>query len=482
MPNNSGMDKAAIQVERAPWFYALGAIALTVASWVIVFHVLLVPPSHPIGVYLAVLSVCVMVLTLAGRQAFPPVLRFFGGGVVVLTLESLAYTLVMTHVVGAKYPQGLPLFHGDEPFWDFTVFAERFHFFHRPTFWEAFNYPLTYPAPLGVVFAIFYKMPNPLAAYFGLLSFSLLVGTIILGRALSSRGISPWLAYAFAVTLLITSWPVGYLLNRANIEGFVAIFVAAGVILAAREYWWSAATLIGVAGAMKLFPLVLLALFLSRRRYKEFAWGIVTAGVVTAISLKILGPSGRSAESHIASGLTYFKDSWAANLRPTEVGFDHSLFTLVKISSGYHPGYDYATLLSFLTIYFWVTAIVGVALYFLWIRKLPMLNQILALSICAVLLPPVSFDYTLVHLLAPLGLLCVHAADCWKRRIRVPGLAVALKCFAPVMTMNAFFTGEYRYAGQVRAVLMLVLLLLVMRFRFESAEVVVEYSNDAVTV
>ena len=400
------------------------------------------------------------------QGAFPPILARFWVSIVALTVASLTYTLVMTYWVGAKYPRGLPLFHGDKPFWDFTVFKERFHHFHTPSFWDTFNYPFTYPAPLGVVFAAFYKLPQPLKCYLALCSAALVVGMWLLGRELATRGISWWMAFGFAGTLLATSWPVGYLLNRANIEGFVAIILAAGLILLLRGHSWLGATLIGVAGATKLFPLLLLALLLSKRRYKEFGWGLVAAAVVTLASLEILGPTGREAERQISLGLHFFKDEWAAKLLWTEVGFDHSLFALAKVYIGQRPGFGRYSLVKPLKLYLLAVTATGLAMYFFRIRRLPMLNQALALSICAVLLPPVSFDYTLVHLLAPLGLLCMYATDAWRAGISVPGLGLSFACFVPVMTMDAFFTAHYRFAGQVRAILLSALLIVVLRFRY----------------
>ena len=90
------------------------------------------------------------------------------------------------------------------------------------------------------------------------------------------------------------------------------------------------------------------------------------------------------------------------------------------------------------------------------IRKLPLLNQILALSVCAVLLPPVSFDYTLVHLLVPVGLLCLYTAPMpWRA---VAGLRLCLVCFALIFNVDAFVSLHWRLAGEFRAVVLVVLL------------------------
>ena len=78
--------------------------------------------------------------------------------------------------------------------------------------------------------------------------------------------------------------------------------------------------------------------------------------------------------------------------------------------------------------------VAAVWLYFKRIFKLPLLNQVLSLTICSILLPPVSHDYTLIQMYAPWAI--VHA--------------------------------DYRYAGQFKALVLLVLLLLALRFPLEN--------------
>ena len=57
-------------------------------------------------------------------------------------------------------------------------------------------------------------------------------------------------------------------------------------------------------------------------------------------------------------------------------------------------------------------AVSGVILWFWRIRKPPILNQVTALSVASVLLPPLSHDYTLMHLYAPWVMLVMLASIC----------------------------------------------------------------------
>jgi hypothetical protein len=118
-------------------------------------------------------------------------------------------------------------------------------------------------------------------------------------------------------------------------------------------------------------------------------------------------------------------------------------------------------------VYLCAVVLFGGIAYFVRVRTLPLLNQMIALTVYAVLLPPISIDYTLTELLLPFGLLCLYAAETWSDGLRVPGLGVCLVCFAFLFTPGTYFTFGYPYASTVRTIALVVLLVAVMRHRFE---------------
>jgi hypothetical protein len=81
-------------------------------------------------------------------------------------------------------------------------------------------------------------------------------------------------------------------------------------------------------------------------------------------------------------------------------------------------------------------------------------------------LPPLSADYTLLHLLFPFALLCLYAADMWRAGVNVPGLTMCLLCFAPIFSFQTYITWRYRYSCELRTLALVALLVIVMRFRF----------------
>lgn len=410
----------------------------------------------------------------------PAPLRTFCIVALALTLCSLAYTFGMTYIFHMKYPYGLPFFQSSAKFWDFEIFAHRFTMFRQPGFWNATDYAFTYPAPAAIVFAALFSLPGDAAVnYLILLSIAIVAFAFWLGRQLAQSGLSPATAALFVTILIGTNWGIGYLMNRANIEGVVAIVVAAGILCFLSERYLAAGVLFGLAGALKIFPLIYLGLLLSRKRYRDFAVGLVAAVLVYVASLQLIGPTIQIAQRNIAFGLEFFQDQWAAAFMSTEIGYDHSLFSVAKfgfaglLRLGLIHGMNPHGLLDQLSgwvkfrpalfIYTLITAVTGICLYFVRIRQMPALNQILILALCSVLLPPVSFDYTLVHLLLPFALLSVYVVRTAAEGKDVKGVVPIFSLFAFIFSMNAFFTLKIRLAGQFRSLAMLILLIELLR-------------------
>ncbi len=383
------------------------------------------------------------------ERGLPPVLRLFAWAMATMAILSLLYTLAMTRLLHTPHPYGVTLFWGTSQGSDFTTFAERSHHFGTPAYWDDFNYPFTYPAPLAPIFALLFKLPNPLIDYLILCSAALAGWAAWLARELH--------AAIFVAVVLISSWPVLLLLNTANIEGLVAIILAAGVYAVLRDRFWLGATLIGLAAAMKLFPFILLALLFSRRRYREFAWGLAVAAITTLASLAALGPTILQAQHHIADGFRFIDQAFILSTQPDALNYSHSLFSLLKFTLVVIAHPSPALLNTTLRLYMAVAAIAGIALYFAVIRKLPILNQTLALTICAVLLPPLSADYTLVELLLPFGLLCLYAAETCRA-----DLTPIFACFAVLFAWETFLTIRYSFDRPARTVALCALLIFVL--------------------
>jgi len=408
-------------------------------------------------------------------RALPPLLRRYWLAMAVLTGLSILYTATMAMAYHLKFPYGIGMLYDDSLWGDLLVFRPGFDRFGTPQFWSSFEYPFTYPAPVAVVLGLLFRFAHPVRIYLAIEAAAIAAAAWWFVRQLTARCISPATAWAFTLSCLAMTWPLLFLIDTANAEGFVIIVLALGVLAVLRQRWWLGAILIGIAGSMKLFPLILLGLLLAKRRYKEFAAGLAVAAVVTFASLWVLGPTIAEAQRQIDVGFALIQTLYLYTMKPDAAALDHSLWVAVRYAAVYadrtlHPVELASRTASILAIslrtYLVVAAVAGITLFFTKIRRLPTLNIVLALTVCAVLLPPLSLEYTLVHLLLPFALLCAYATDMGQSGVAVKGLGACFGCFAAIFNIETFLSNRFTFAAEARTLALVVLLVLILRHPF----------------
>jgi hypothetical protein len=99
---------------------------------------------------------------------------------------------------------------------------------------------------------------------------------------------------------------------------------------------------------------------------------------------------------------------------------------------------------------------------------MPVANQLLAVSVFMVLLPPISYYHALVHLYAPLLMLMFLAIRAERAGVRVQGLELTVMLFVPLFASFTLFTfpSFFLFDGLVQAVLLVVLFGCALRFPF----------------
>lgn len=404
----------------------------------------------------------------ASASATPPALRRFILLFAAMTLLSEVWSAVGWFLFHLRPPYG-GTFSWNDSGEDLLIFRFQYLFFHTPRFWSAGIYPFTYPAPLGVVYWLLYKLPHIVELYLAFSIAALLLWALYFAR----RMLRPLPALALLVVFLAASWPIRFLLQTGNTETIVALSLGCGVLAALRGRWWLGAALIGVAGSMKLYPLTLLAFILAQRRYREFVWGLAVAAATYLASLAVLGPTIPEAQRNIVRGMAFLGHRYVLTRLPNGLQFSHSPFNLVKLGifivarlQGLTEARIESLYSTALTIYIPLAAFVFLIVY-LRLRRMPVLNQVIALTVCAVLLPPYSVDYTLVQLLVPLGLLCLFTFEAWRIGDQPSGLHICFTCFAILFSTGAYFELKYRFAAQFRTAALLVLLVAVLHYRFQ---------------
>lgn len=370
------------------------------------------------------------------------------------------------------------------PFFDFYAYLSSVLNRHTADLFTAPGFPWNYPAPSIFVYAFYYAVDRRgHIALFGFYCFLFTVAAILafimvrLARRFASYGLSGSTAIGFLVLSLIVSWPIYFAIERGNIELLLWLGVAAGIWFYLRKQWWLAAIFLGTTAAFKLYPILCLALFLSARRFKELAAGVLTMVVVTLVALAYIGPSIPYAFHATQIGVGHFVSMYTLKYDPLASGYDHSVFSIVKLLFLSHPAI-YAFLLHR---YMLGVALIMTALFFWRIVRLPRPNQVLALVIATVLLPPTSFDYTLQSLYVPwalLALLCVAARS---RTQRIPGMMPAMICFGLLLGPETFLEWHgVVFAGQLKALVLIALTAISLVYPFHESKF--ENSNSVASI
>ena len=187
-----------------------------------------------------------------------------------------------------------PLYAGDDQFRDLLNYVDKIANLQDGAAALGSGLPLfTYPAPAAYVYKILlFGIPGwPVRTYLGFLGLCAIGFAFLVWRG---TGVDKRFRFSAPAAILVTAflgYPLWFTADRANIEGVVWAFSGAGLCFLLRGRYRAASVLIGIAAAIKPFPVLFLLLLLRRRKYKEVALGVVTAGLVTVAALTALGPN-----------------------------------------------------------------------------------------------------------------------------------------------------------------------------------------------
>ena len=406
--------------------------------------------------------------TTAADDRLPRPLRLFLSLLSGLSLLCAVVEIVCKWVLHRRYPYTWPLMPLGNPFWDFSLYRARFHFFHTPQFFTFQGPGYFYPAPLATLHWLLYRLPSSTRSYLTLLVVAWVAAAIIFARLLLHRGVAKRNVALVTGIVAVCSYPFFFEFEQANLEWILFVIVGCGIVAVLRGRGYTAAACFGVAGSMKFYPLVWVGLLLAQKKYKQAAFAVAACGTCTVLSLWILCPDLETSWRGTQVGLAGFR-RWYV-LAYEQVGFDHSLMgalkamTLILLPEELGP----QTLSLIVNLYMLVAAFAGALLFLDVIRKLPIVNQVICLVVAMILLPPVSYDYTLLHLYLPWALLVLASLE--SRGHNVPGLTAAMACCALVFApLSEFIVHGQSYGGQVKAVALAALGFIALRKKWPSS-------------
>ncbi len=348
-----------------------------------------------------------------------------------------------------------------KPAVDFYVYSLRMPYLHTPAFFTGPAFPWMYPAPSIFCYVPFYPFIQPTHWWLNYGVFILVVSAIDLVvawrfvDALRRCGLSMQHAIRLIAVTVMLGWPLYFAFERGNIELLLWVGIEAGVACFAHRRYAAAATLIGVFGSAKLYPLLLLALFLKPPRFRHLLLGAAAAGGTTLAALRYLEPDIGYAYRQISAGVRLWTELTTLKYWPAGVGPDHSIFGLLREATG-------GSILQVphvLNLYLVSAGLVTSMVFLRRVRSLPVPNQVLFIVCAATLLPPTSFDYTLLLQLIPWGWVTLLCVDQARRNEPVERYFLPMALFgivlAPLTFLHTHSSLPLYFAGPFRCVAML---------------------------
>ena len=179
--------------------------------------------------------------------------------------------------LGRTYPYNTILCYPKISYSDFTV---HFLFSSLPSPYDDI-YAIYLPG--AYVFFRLLQSAGLAAALVGFVAIVYFAGTALQDFLLRPVVRKPILGGFVAVLLTLLSYPLLLCLDRGNIEVMMVVLIGAALALLERRYFAWAAFLICITVVMKLYPAVLLLLFLRKRHLDQIGWSILACGVVTVL-------------------------------------------------------------------------------------------------------------------------------------------------------------------------------------------------------
>ena len=404
--------------------------------------------------------------------------------VTVLTgLAIVAYLLVYWHtqIEGQKtFPFNSIVYRADLRLRDFTEFYHKFKSFGTAKFWSGYA-KMNYPAPDAYVYLLYFRL-FPKSAVAAALAFD----TTVVGIAVLAAGLLVWsvrrhkLAGPVAAVLalmLITSYPLMFMADMANVEGAAWVMALVGAWAFVKNYGRISAIFFGFAAAMKLAPLILILLFIRRRNWRA-AWTFVVAFfVINFVAMWFAAPHIAQALHATAAGIAHLEKNYMLAFSPGIIGFDHSFFSVVKQMlawGGYANGTSVGSLLAMIGMWYrlyviaWLIAIAMMVWHF---RRMPILNCVFAVFIVQLLAPGLSFDYTILYMYIPWAMFVIFflLEDVYSGRVQFPLwkiLAILISCAILFTPQQCYMVldGRVGFAGQFKALTLLFLLWFAARY------------------
>jgi len=338
---------------------------------------------------------------------------------------AVIYHLFLGHVVDLSYPYNTFLFEPHVRFSDhfniYNIFPQNLFNPYNQSHFPCVNYP---PFGTGLQYLLT-KIPSFLSFIIFLL-ISLIYFSYYNYKNLKFNSPKPKLFNFITFTFL--SYPFLICMDRANWEMLIFILIALFVDFFKKEKYFISSILLAFAAAIKIYPIIFIALFLSRKKIKEALFCCFAAVLLNFISLLFM-------EGSIISNLHYYSKQMSDYIYQYGVlngglGWGSSLFGIVKIilfnlAHSIKPVYyqinntpftftsfmflndnfDFSMVQKALKIFSPIaTGLIGLTGLYVIFKEKELWKQTLLLFISAIIFAPISGDYKMLSLFIPMWL------------------------------------------------------------------------------
>ena len=202
------------------------------------------------------------------------------------------------------------------------------------------------------------------------------------------------------IVLFFLNYPLLFMLDRANFESFVFIFLMYFLYAYNKRPYLSALSL-AAAISMKFFPAIFVCLYLSERKFKQAAATVFFAFGLTLLSLLCFkGDIVTNVSGMLMWQKKYFESFAVGN---SGYPFSHSFFTFVKSIMYFNlPEFNVSvqTIRTILNEYILTVLACFTGIFFFILKdRVSFFGKFTLLTLASLAFPYVSTDYRLIHIL-----------------------------------------------------------------------------------
>lgn len=299
-----------------------------------------------------------------------------------------------------QYPYNTFLFNPADRFNDFYNIFNATKDLNPFAFSVSVYFPFTY-----IIMHIFNSFDPPTALALFSLLFSGFIGFYVFKNMPGSNFIQKIIP---SVLLTGLSYPFLFVLDRGNLEAWIFISIAMFLFYYLKGKDILAVAFLSFAICFKLYPGVLLLLFLIDRKYLAILYAGLLSGALTIISAAML--EGGVIDS-FKGQMNCLKSFSASYISGGTTGLQHSTSLYVPLKLLYYniltkmSSYPVDYEKTFNSVYFMFALALFAVLAFIVVRyKLSLWKKVNLLIMTFVLLPQISYDYKLISLFIPLML------------------------------------------------------------------------------